>query len=68
MTNNDGPLNLLRNEGGNRRSWVMLKLTGAARPGKKGTSRDGVGAFVTVTSAVSVPSILKLKTASSLSR
>ncbi|MDE0185685.1 MAG: CRTAC1 family protein [Candidatus Poribacteria bacterium] len=37
------PAELLRNEGGNRRNWVRIKLVGTA------SNRDGIGARVTVT-------------------
>jgi hypothetical protein len=38
----DQPSRLLRNDGGNKKNWLMLKLTGSR------SNRDGVGARVTV--------------------
>jgi hypothetical protein len=42
LVNADAPPNLLRNDGGNARAWVALRLRGAA-------PRDATGARVTVT-------------------
>ena len=40
MTNNGGRVNLLRNEGGNRKNWLILKLVGVK------SNREGIGAQV----------------------
>ena len=40
ITNNAGPLHLLRNDVGNRRNWLTLKLIG------KKSNRDAIGAIV----------------------
>ncbi len=45
VANNGQPPQLLRNDGGNRRSWLQVRLVGG------GSNRDGVGAVVTVASA-----------------
>ena len=42
MNSNQRPV-LLRNDGGNRKNWIGIKLVGTA------TNRDGIGAKVTVT-------------------
>ncbi|MDE0104423.1 MAG: CRTAC1 family protein [Bryobacterales bacterium] len=44
VANNGQPPQLLRNEGGNARNWLQVALVGAA------SSRDGIGATVTVRS------------------
>lgn len=41
VTNNGGSVQLLRNDGGNRNNWLLLKLVG----GK--SNRDGIGARIT---------------------
>ena len=43
VTQSNQPAELLRNEGGNRRNWVRIKLVGVA------SNRDGIGARITVT-------------------
>lgn len=43
VTQSNQPAELLRNEGGNRRNWVRIKLVGTA------SNRDGIGARVTAT-------------------
>ncbi len=43
VTQSNQPAELLRNDGGNRRNWVRIKLVGTA------SNRDGIGARVTVT-------------------
>ena len=43
VTQSNQQAELLRNEGGNRRNWVRIKLVGTA------SNRDGIGARVTVT-------------------
>ncbi len=43
VTQSNQPAELLRNEGGNRRNWVRIKLVGVV------SNRDGIGARVTVT-------------------
>jgi len=45
ITNNDGPAVLMRNDGGNRNSWLRLKLTG------RKSNRSAIGAVVRVQSA-----------------
>ena len=40
VTNNGSTVNLLRNEGGNRKNWLILKLVGVK------SNRDGIGAQV----------------------
>ena len=40
VTNNGGTVNLLRNEGGNRKNWLILKLVGVK------SNRNGIGAHV----------------------
>ncbi len=40
VTNNGGRVNLLRNEGGNRKNWLILKLVGVK------SNREGIGAQV----------------------
>ena len=42
VTNNSGRLQLLRNDGGNRNNWLVLKLVGEK------SNRDGIGARITV--------------------
>jgi len=49
VANSGSGLNLLRNDGGNRGSWLMVRLEGAAGRSPGGTNRDGVGAKVVVT-------------------
>jgi len=44
VTNNGGPLELLRNDGGNRQHSIELRLVGVS------SNRDAIGARVTVTS------------------
>jgi hypothetical protein len=44
LSNNDGPAELLRNDGGNRRHWLRIRLVG------RRSNRDGVGARVRVVS------------------
>jgi hypothetical protein len=43
VTTNNGPARLLRNDGGNRNHWLRVRAVGAK------SSRDGIGAKVTVT-------------------
>jgi enediyne biosynthesis protein E4 len=43
LSNLDSPAIVLRNQGGNRRNWIMVDLTGTK------SNRDGIGAEVTVT-------------------
>ena len=43
VTQSNQPAELLRNDGGNRRNWVRIKLVGTT------SNRDGIGARVTVT-------------------
>ncbi len=43
VTQSNQPAELLRNDGGNRRNWVRIKLVGTI------SNRDGIGARVTVT-------------------
>ena len=43
VTQSNQPAELLRNEGGNRRNWVRIKLVGTT------SNRDGIGARVTAT-------------------
>jgi enediyne biosynthesis protein E4 len=43
VNNNNGPCELLRNDGGNRRHWLQTKLVG------RRSNRDGIGAEVKVT-------------------
>jgi hypothetical protein len=45
ITDNHGPARLLRNEGGNRNSWIAVKLAGTK------TNRSALGAIVRVQSA-----------------
>ena len=40
VTNNNGPVSLLRNDGGNRGHWLSVRLQG------QGANRDGIGARV----------------------
>ncbi len=40
VTNNGSKVQLLRNDGGNRNNWLMLKLVG------KKSNRDGIGARI----------------------
>jgi len=40
VTNNGGRVNLLRNDGGNRKNWLLLKLVG------RKSNRDAIGALV----------------------
>lgn len=40
VTNNGGRVNLLRNEGGNRKNWLILKLVGVK------SNREGIGAQI----------------------
>jgi hypothetical protein len=42
IANLDGPPSLLRNDGGNRRNWLIVSLRGTV------SNRDGIGAIVTV--------------------
>ena len=41
VTNNGGNVQLLRNDGGNRNNWLLLKLVG------RKSNRDGIGARIT---------------------
>ncbi len=41
VTNNGGGVQLLRNDGGNRNNWLLLKLVG------RKSNRDGIGARIT---------------------
>ena len=43
VTQSNQPAELLRNDGGNRRNWVRIKLVGVV------SNRDGIGARITVT-------------------
>jgi hypothetical protein len=45
INNNNGPACVFRNDGGNRNRWITIKTVGTK------SSRDGLGAFVTVKSA-----------------
>ncbi|MEC9341143.1 MAG: CRTAC1 family protein [Pseudomonadota bacterium] len=45
VTNNNGPVRLLRNDIGNRNHWVRLRLAGGS------SAVDGIGARVAITSA-----------------
>jgi hypothetical protein len=45
VTTNNGPPYVFRNDGGNRNHWIAIKTVGTK------SSRDGLGAFVTVKSA-----------------
>ena len=45
LTNNHGPARLLRNDGGNRNSWITVRVAGTK------ANRSGIGAAVTVRSA-----------------
>jgi len=45
VTTNNGPAYVFRNDGGNRNHWIAIKTVGTK------SSRDGLGAFVTVKSA-----------------
>ncbi len=45
ISTNNGPAYLFRNEGGNKNHWIAIKTIGSK------SSRDGLGAFVTVRSA-----------------
>src|SRR5271165_712723 len=45
ISTNNGPAYLFRNEGGNKNHWIAIKTIGTK------SSRDGLGAFVTVKSA-----------------
>ncbi len=45
LVNNHGPARLLRNDGGNRNSWISVRVSGTK------TNRSGIGAVVRVTSA-----------------
>jgi enediyne biosynthesis protein E4 len=45
IATNNGPAYLFRNEGGNKNHWIAIKTIGTK------SSRDGLGAFVTVKSA-----------------
>ncbi len=45
VSTNNGPAYLFRNEGGNKNHWIAIKTIGTK------SSRDGLGAFVTVKSA-----------------
>jgi hypothetical protein len=51
VTTNDGPAQLLRNDGGGGH-WLQVELEGSARPGALGrvSNRDGLGALVLVES------------------
>jgi len=44
IANNNGPVVLLRNDGGNQNNWLQIKLIGTK------SNRDGIGARVTVKS------------------
>jgi hypothetical protein len=49
LTNNGQPAELLRNEGGNRQSWLQVDLKGRGpRATSGGSNTDGIGARVTV--------------------
>ena len=43
VTQSNGPVHLLRNDGGNRRNWLRIKMVGTK------SNRDGIGARVRVT-------------------
>jgi hypothetical protein len=45
VSTNNGPAYVFRNEGGNKNHWIAIKTVGTK------SSRDGLGAFVTVKSA-----------------
>jgi hypothetical protein len=45
VSSNNGPAYLLRNDGGNRNSWLSIRLVGTK------SNRDGIGAVVRVASA-----------------
>ena len=45
VSTNNGPAYVFRNDGGNRNHWIAIKTVGTR------SSRDGLGAFVTVKSA-----------------
>jgi hypothetical protein len=45
ITTNNGPAYVLRNDGGNRQNWLLLRLVGHA------SNRDGIGAEVKLVSA-----------------
>ena len=45
INNNNGPACVFRNDGGNKNHWITIKTVG------RKSSRDGLGAFVTVKSA-----------------
>jgi enediyne biosynthesis protein E4 len=45
VTTNNGPAYVFRNDGGNRNHWIAIRTVGTR------SSRDGLGAFVTVKSA-----------------
>jgi hypothetical protein len=50
VTTNNGPARLLRNDGGNRNTWLRVRAVGTA------SNRDAIGAFVRVTPAGGQPS------------
>ena len=52
---NGGPPVLLRNDGGNRNSWIGFQLKGTA------SNRDAIGAVVTVTGRWSVAQVIVLR-------
>ncbi|MDE0041355.1 MAG: ASPIC/UnbV domain-containing protein, partial [Candidatus Poribacteria bacterium] len=43
VTQSNGPAHLLRNDGGNRRNWLRIKLVGAK------SNRDGIGTRIRLT-------------------
>ena len=59
VTTNNGPARLLRNDGGERNRRLRVRLRGVT------TNRDGVGAFVRVTTAAGPSPWLMVKTGSS---
>lgn len=51
VSNKNGPLNFLQNQGGNRRNWLMIRTRGTA------SNRDGIGARI----EVSAPDFSRVK-------
>jgi hypothetical protein len=58
VTNNGSGLQLLRNDGGNRKNWLALKLVGTK------SNRDGIGALITAR-AGGRPSVIQVQRAAS---
>lgn len=59
ITTNNGPAYVLRNESGNGKKWLQLRLRGTR------SSRDGIGAIVKVVSASGLAQTATVTTASS---